>query len=95
LPIRQESSLPGATSPKQTIAYDILVGGLLVAVLGGLVWKRGPGAAAAASMAVGSLITLGTMIILEISAAAPLDGIYANEPTACLPRQSRTSRSRC
>ena len=51
--------------------------------------------AAAVSMAVGSLITLGTMIILEISAAAPLDGIYANEPTACLPRQSRTSRSRC
>ena len=26
-----------------TIAYDILVGGLLVAILGGLVWKRGTG----------------------------------------------------
>jgi solute:Na+ symporter, SSS family len=63
-----------------TIAYDILVGGLLVAILGGLVWKRGTGAAAAASMAVGSVVTLGTMIILEINAKAPLDGIYANEP---------------
>ena len=63
-----------------TIAYDILVGGLLVAILGGLVWKRGTGAAAAASMAVGTVVTLGTMIILEINAAAPLDGIFANEP---------------
>src|SRR6476661_138414 len=63
-----------------TIAYDILVGGLLVAILGGLVWKRGTGIAAAASMAVGSVITLGTMIILEINAEVPLDGIYANEP---------------
>jgi SSS family solute:Na+ symporter len=63
-----------------TIAYDILVGGLLVAILGGLVWKRGTGLAAAASMAVGSVVTLGTMIILEINAKAPLDGVYANEP---------------
>jgi SSS family solute:Na+ symporter len=63
-----------------TIAYDILVGGLLVAILGGLVWKRGTGVAAAASMAVGSVVTLGTMIVLEINAAAPLEGIYANEP---------------
>jgi SSS family solute:Na+ symporter len=29
---------------------------------------------------VGSVVTLGTMIILEINAEAPLDGIYANEP---------------
>ncbi|MEO5778264.1 sodium:solute symporter [Arthrobacter sp. PAMC25284] len=63
-----------------TIAYDILVGGLLVAILGGLIWKRGTGIAAAASMAVGSVITLGTMIVLEINAEVPLDGIYANEP---------------
>jgi SSS family solute:Na+ symporter len=63
-----------------TIAYDILVGGLLVAILGGLVWKRGTGVAAAASMAVGSVVTLGTMMILEINAKAPLDGVFANEP---------------
>ncbi|MEA5454109.1 sodium:solute symporter [Sinomonas sp. JGH33] len=63
-----------------TIAYDILVGGLLVAILGGLVWKRGTGLGAAVSMAVGSIVTLGTMTWLEIHAAVPLDGIYANEP---------------
>lgn len=63
-----------------TIAYDILVGGLLVAILGGLAWKRGTGLAAAASMAVGSVVTLGTMIVLEINAKAPLDGVFANEP---------------
>jgi SSS family solute:Na+ symporter len=63
-----------------TIAYAILVGGLFVAILGGLIWKRGTGVAAAASMAVGSVITLGTMTFLEINAEVPLDGIYANEP---------------
>jgi SSS family solute:Na+ symporter len=63
-----------------TIAYDILVGGLLVAILGGLFWKRGTGLAAAASMAVGSIVTLGTMIVLEVNAKAPLDGVFANEP---------------
>jgi SSS family solute:Na+ symporter len=63
-----------------TIAYDILVGGLLVAILGGLIWKRGTGLAAAASMAVGSVVTLGIMIVLEINAKAPLDGVFANEP---------------
>ena len=63
-----------------TIAYDILVGGLLVAILGGLIWKRGNGVGAALSMAVGTVVTLGTMIYLEINAAAPLDGVYANEP---------------
>ena len=63
-----------------TIAYDILVGGLLVAILGGLIWKRGTGIAAAASMAVGSVVTLGTMIVLEINAKEPLEGVFANEP---------------
>ncbi|WP_077490730.1 sodium:solute symporter [Sinomonas mesophila] len=63
-----------------TIAYDILVGGLLVAILGGLVWRRGTGLGAAVSMAVGTVVTLGTMVYLEATAAVPLDGIYANEP---------------
>src|SRR6476661_5061292 len=63
-----------------TIAYDILVGGLLVAILGGLIWKRGTGIAAAASMGVGSVVTLSTMIILEINAKEPLEGVFANEP---------------
>lgn len=63
-----------------TIAYDILVGGLLVAILGGLLWKRGNGIGAAASMAAGTLVTLGTMITLEIQAKNRFDGVYANEP---------------
>ncbi|MEG2577464.1 MAG: sodium:solute symporter [Glutamicibacter sp.] len=63
-----------------TIAYDILVGGLLVAIIGGLLWKRGNGAGATASMAAGSIATLGTMIILEIQAENKFDGVYANEP---------------
>ena len=63
-----------------TIAYDILVGGLLIAILGGLFWKRGTGLGAAASMAAGSIVTLGTMIVLEVNAKAPLDGVFANEP---------------
>ncbi len=63
-----------------TIAYDILVGGLLVSIIGGLVWKRGNGLGAGVSMAVGTLVTLGTMIYLEVNAENQYDGIYANEP---------------
>ncbi|OUM41201.1 sodium:solute symporter [Arthrobacter sedimenti] len=63
-----------------TIAYDILVGGLLVAILGGLVWRRGNGLGAGASMAAGTLVTLGVMAYLEITAENQYDGIYANEP---------------
>lgn len=63
-----------------TISYDILVGGLLVSILGGLTWKRGTGFGAALSMAAGTVVTLGTMAFLEITAEQQYDGIYANEP---------------
>ncbi|NUL44227.1 sodium:solute symporter [Cellulosimicrobium funkei] len=63
-----------------TIAYDILVGGLLVAILGGLVWSRGTGAGAAWSMAAGTVGTLATMITLEVQADERFAGVYANEP---------------
>lgn len=55
-----------------TIAYDILVGGLLVPILGGFLWKRATGAGALAAMAVGTLVTLGTMAVLG--------DVLANEP---------------
>ena len=55
-----------------TIAYDILVGGLLVAILGGFVWKRATGAGALWSMAVGTVVTLGTMVVVG--------DVLANEP---------------
>jgi SSS family solute:Na+ symporter len=55
-----------------TISYDILVGGLLVAIVGGIVWPRGTIAGALAGIAVGTVLTLATMAVLR--------DIYANEP---------------
>lgn len=55
-----------------TIAYDILVGGLLVPILGGFLWKRATGAGALAAMAVGTLVTLGTMAVVG--------DVLANQP---------------
>ena len=55
-----------------TVAYDILVGGLLVAILGGMIWKRGTIRGALASIVVGTVATLGTMAVVG--------DIYAHEP---------------
>ena len=55
-----------------TVAYAILVGGLLVPILGDLLWRRGTNVGAVAAMAVGTVATLATMIVLG--------DIYANEP---------------
>jgi SSS family solute:Na+ symporter len=55
-----------------TIAYDILVGGLLVAILGGFVWKRATGTGALSSMAVGTVVTLATMAIFGVAANEPI-----------------------
>jgi SSS family solute:Na+ symporter len=55
-----------------TIAYDILVGGLLVAILGGFLWKRATGTGALWSMGVGTVVTLGTMFVVG--------DVLANEP---------------
>ncbi|KAM9863502.1 sodium:solute symporter [Leucobacter sp. BZR 635] len=54
-----------------TIAYDILVGGLLVAIVGGLFWRRGTRAGALASMLVGTITVIISMFVW---------GILANEP---------------
>jgi SSS family solute:Na+ symporter len=55
-----------------TIAYDILVGGLLVAILGGFLWRRATGAGALWSMAAGTVTTLTTMVVVG--------DVLANEP---------------
>jgi solute:Na+ symporter, SSS family len=55
-----------------TIAYDILVGGLLVAILGGFLWKRATGTGALWSMAAGTVVTLTTMVVVG--------DVLANEP---------------
>ncbi|MCX4911319.1 sodium:solute symporter [Streptomyces sp. NBC_00878] len=54
-----------------TVAYNLLVGGLLVPILGGLLWKRGnlPGAMA-------SMIAGGTTVVVFMVT----DGLLANEP---------------
>lgn len=54
-----------------TLAYNVLVGGLLVPILGGLLWKRGTATGALASVAVGGLTVIGLMVSL---------GVLANEP---------------
>ncbi|MEY9968570.1 SSS family solute:Na+ symporter [Streptacidiphilus sp. MAP12-16] len=54
-----------------TVAYNLLVGGLLVPILGGLVWKRGnlPGALAAV---VSGGVTVSAFMVVK--------GVLANEP---------------
>ncbi|MFD5491477.1 sodium:solute symporter [Streptomyces sp. NPDC127091] len=54
-----------------TVAYNLLVGGLLVSILGGLLWKRGTAQGALASVTVGGLAVIGLMATY---------GILANEP---------------
>ena len=80
-----------------TVAYDILVGGLLVPIIGGLVWRRGTGTGALAAMGIGTVATLVTMFVVG--------DLYANEPVyvglatgsrrtsrAAWPRARRTPR---
>ncbi len=54
-----------------TVAYNMLVGGLLVPILGGLLWKRGTAAGALASVTVGGVAVIALMA---------WKGILANEP---------------
>jgi SSS family solute:Na+ symporter len=55
-----------------TVAYNILVGGLLVPILGGLIWRRGTNVGALAAMVVGTVATLGTMLATDIFANEPI-----------------------
>jgi solute:Na+ symporter, SSS family len=56
-----------------TIASDILVGGLLVAVLGGMIWRRGTARGALASIVAGTAMTLGSMAIIgDVFAKTPI-----------------------
>jgi SSS family solute:Na+ symporter len=51
-----------------TVAYNLLVGGLLVAIVGGLLWKRGNRQGALASMASGVVTVIAMMIIVGLEA---------------------------
>ncbi|MFF7677730.1 sodium:solute symporter [Actinacidiphila glaucinigra] len=54
-----------------TVAYNLLVGGLLVPILGGLLWRRGTAPGALSSVVVGGVAVVGLMA---------WKGILANEP---------------
>lgn len=55
-----------------TLASDFLVGGLVVPVLGGMLWRRATGRGAIASIIAGVVGTIGTMVVMG--------DIFANEP---------------
>lgn len=55
-----------------SVAYNVLVGGLLVAVLGGLVWPRATRAGAVASMGSGSVSVVVAMLVWGWDANAPI-----------------------
>jgi SSS family solute:Na+ symporter len=55
-----------------TVAYDILVGGLLVPILGGLLWRRGTNVGALAAMALGTAATLAAIFEFGIEANNPI-----------------------
>ncbi len=64
-----------------TIAYDILVGGLAVAIIGGIIWPRANIAGALVSIIVGTVLTLGSMAYLTlVDGQSVMDAILANEP---------------
>ncbi|MCF6523256.1 sodium:solute symporter [Streptomyces sp. JJ36] len=54
-----------------TVAYNLLVGGLLVPILGGLLWKRGTATGALAGIAAGGVTVVASMA---------WNGILADEP---------------
>jgi solute:Na+ symporter, SSS family len=55
-----------------TVAYDLLVGGLLVAVIGAMMWRRGTTAGALASIAVGSMLVCLLLAVAGIDSDLPI-----------------------
>lgn len=55
-----------------TFAYNILVGGLLVPIVGGLLWKRATRQGALAGMIAGSVVVLGTMGVWGMLSSASI-----------------------
>jgi SSS family solute:Na+ symporter len=55
-----------------TVAYDLLVGGLLVAVIGAMLWRRGTTAGALASIALGSTLVCVLLAVTGIDSDLPI-----------------------
>jgi SSS family solute:Na+ symporter len=55
-----------------TVAYDLLVGALFVPVIGAMVWRRGTGAGAIASIAVGGPTVILLLVLRGVDSDAPI-----------------------
>jgi SSS family solute:Na+ symporter len=55
-----------------TVAYNLLVGGLLVAIVGALFWRRGTTQGAVASIAAGSVVAVAAMVVEGLEANGPI-----------------------
>ncbi|MEU9711115.1 sodium:solute symporter [Streptomyces sp. NPDC047967] len=55
-----------------TVAYNLLVGGLLVPIIGGLLWRRGTAAGALSAVCVGGVAVIGLMWHYGILANQPI-----------------------
>lgn len=55
-----------------TLAYNLLVGGMLIPLVGAIFWRRATSAGAIASMLVGCLCVVGLMIYQGITASSPI-----------------------
>jgi solute:Na+ symporter, SSS family len=55
-----------------TVAYDLLVGALFVPVIGAMLWKRGTGTGAIASIALGAATVVIVLIMRGIDSDAPI-----------------------
>jgi len=55
-----------------TVAYDLLVGGLLVPIIGAMVWRRGTTAGALASIALGSALVVLSLALAGLDSDLPI-----------------------
>jgi SSS family solute:Na+ symporter len=55
-----------------TVAYDLLVGGLLVSIMGAMTWPRATTAGALASIGAGSLLVLATLAWKGLDSDLPI-----------------------
>ena len=51
-----------------TVAYNLLVGGLFVPIVGGLIWKRGTIVGVLAAMVAGAATAIGIMAFVDVFA---------------------------
>jgi SSS family solute:Na+ symporter len=64
-----------------TVAYDLLVGGLLVSIVGAMLWPRGTAQGAVASIAAGIVLVVGVLCVSGLESDLP---IYAGLGGSCI-----------